>query len=248
MHKIFFVVLTFSTLAFLACSSDDNYKSRPDIRKLVVEAITGDSNANVQLQGLIDTSHIGKTDFNQLHVDSLFANRKYYYSVLLEYFDPALNLFAIYDENLKFYLLDRSLNGYLNSQWVELDNRQFVFVQEKFLTKDVLNIDRFSIYELVDTTARLVYRSISKFAHDKDTANQTIEKISADFIVTKISLRAHSNVTNQVDTFYFNQDIGKYLSKKDLFNSFVKKEIDGFEWEISKPQIPAIELKNSPPD
>ena len=248
MHKFFFTVLTVFTLVFLACSSDSNQKSRPNLRKLIIEAIAGESNANVQLQGLISTDHIGNTDFNQLQIDSLFANGKYYYSVLLEYFDPTLNLFAIYDDNLQFYLMDKSLNGYLNSEWVELDRRKFVFVQERFLTKDVLNIYRFSIYEVYDTTAGLVYRSISRFVNDKDTSTQTIEKISPDFILTKISLKTNSKVTNQVDTFYFNSDLGTYLSKKDLFNSFVKKEMDDFEWIISKPQIPATDLKKSSPD
>jgi hypothetical protein len=248
MRKILILVLSLFTLAFLACSSDSDQKPRPNLRELVIEAITGDSNANVQLQGLIDSIHIGKTDFNQLHIDSLFANRKYYYSVLLEYFDPTLNLFAIYDDNLKFYLLDRSLNGYLSSEWVDLENRNFVFVQENFLTKDVLNIDRFSVYEIIDTTASLVYRSISRFVNDKDTSTQIIKKIAPDFILTKITLKTHSKVINQVDTFYFKSDIRKYLSTKDVFNNFVKKEINDFERNVSKPQIPAIELKDNPPD
>ncbi len=245
MRIFFFTVLMLFTLAFFGCGPDSNKSARPDLRQLIVKAIGGDTNANIELKGLLSTNHIGNKDYNQLFIDSLIVNGKYYYTVLLEYFDPSLNLFAIYDNNLKFYLMDKSLNGYLSSEWAVMNDRKFVFVQERFLTKDVLNIDRLSIYEVYDTTAALVYRSISSLVKNKNTSTQTVENITTDFIVTKITVNVHSNVINQTDTFYFNSNIGKYLSKKDLFNNFVKKEVEDFQGTISKPQIPSTISKNN---
>jgi hypothetical protein len=198
------------------------------------------------LKGLIDAELISRIDFNSIRIDSGYVNKKYYYSVLLEYYDPLLNRFAIYDDQFRLYLIDKSLNGNLSAEWAEKDNRHFVFVQERFLTKDVLNIDRLSIYEVYDSTAGLVYRSISSFTNDKNTSTQTIENISSDFIATKISVNFHSSIINQTDTFYFNSDNRKYLSSINLFDDFVQQEIEDFRWIITKPQIPSIDLKNSP--
>jgi len=246
MKKLILFVLTILALTFSACGPSEEKLNSAMLRDLIAQAMDGNREANVELKGLVDTELISRKDFNSLRIDSGLVNNKYYYSVLLEYFDPLLNRFAIYDDELRLYLVDKSLNGNLSAQWTAKENRNFVFVQERFLTKDVLSIDRLSIYELYDTTAGLVYRSISRLVKDKDTSTQTIENISADFIITKISGIADSKSINQIDTFYFYASSREYLSTKDLFNNFVKQEIDDFIWINTKPQIPSNDLKNNP--
>jgi hypothetical protein len=238
MQKFLFITLAISTLVFSSCSSDDDKMNRTDLQQLIVEALSGDSQANLKLQGLVGDKHIGNTDFNNLLINSLTVNDKTYFSVLLEYFDPTLNLFAIYDDELNFYLLDKSLNGYLSSEWNEIDNRKFIFVQERFLTKDVLSLDRFSIYEVFDNSASLVYRSLSRFVKENSTSFQTVGSITQDFILSKITDVNDKALNNQVDTFYYNSDSKKYLSKFNLFNNYVKKEINEFVWVNIKPEIP----------
>jgi hypothetical protein len=245
-NKLLLIALTILAFPFPACDSNEENLRSENLRELILQALDRNQEANVKLKGLIDIELISRNDFNSIRIDSGYVNKKYYYSVLLEYSDPLLNRFAIYDNHLRLYLIDKSLNGNLSAEWAEKDNRHFVFVQEKFLTKDVLNIDRLSIYEVYDTTAGLVYRSISSFTKDKNTSTQTIENIASDFIATKISVNLHSNIINQTDTFYFNSDSKKYLSPIDLFDDFVKQEIEDFKGIITKPQIPSIDLKNSP--
>ena len=245
MNKLLLIAITILTLAFSACSTDDENLNSAKLRELVLQSLDGNYEANVKLKGFIDPEIIRRKDFNSIRIDSGYINKKYYYSVLLEYFDPLLNRFAIYDNQLRLCLIDKSLNGNLSAEWIAKENRNFVFVQEKFLTKDVLNIDRLSIYEVYDSTADLVYRSISKLVKDKMTSSQTIEKITTDFIVTKISGKSDLNVINKIDTFYFYSNSRKYLSSKNVFNNFVKQEINDFRWVITKPQIPAENFDNN---
>jgi hypothetical protein len=239
MKKLILFVLTILALTFSACSSGEEKLNSAMLRELIAQAMDGNREANVELKGLVDTELMSRKDFNSLRIDSGLVNNKYYYSVLLEYFDPLLNRFAIYDDQLRLYLIDKSLNGNLSAQWTAKENRNFVFVQERFLTKDVLSIDRLSIYEVYDTTAGLIYKSISRLVKGKNISTQTIENISVDFIITKISGIADSKSINQIDTFYFYAGSKEYLSSNNLFNNFVKQEIDDFIWINTKPQIPS---------
>lgn len=248
MRKFFFAVIALLALLFWECNSNDNQINQVELRKLIIEGLAGDKDANVRLQGLISSKHIGKSDYNQLYIDSIYIGDKHFYSVLLEYFDPSLNLFAIYDSGLNFYLLDKSLNGYLSSEWAEQGNRKFVFVQERFLTKDVLTLDRLSIYEVFDSSASRIYRALSQLIKDDKTYNQTVESITPSFILTKISAVNENENNALVDTFYFNFDKQKYESKKNTFENFVKREIREYSWIITKPEIPSNDSnKNSQP-
>jgi len=186
---------------------------------------------------LLSKKHFHKKDYNQIFVDELKTGDKTFFSVIIEYPDPRFNLFAIYDDDLNMYLVDRSLNGYLNSKWEENGAKKYVFLQEQFLTKDVLSVDRFSIYELGDDTAWLIYRAPSRFVKNNDLAYQRVETITDDFILTKITGLGTKITDIKVDTFYFNPNLKKYLSNNNLFENYVKEEINNFEYETTKPQI-----------
>ncbi|MCU0332539.1 MAG: hypothetical protein MUE93_06710 [Ignavibacteriaceae bacterium] len=241
MRKFFFTFITLSVLVFAGCSSDNEQINQTELRQLIIEATAGDTDANARLQGLLSARHIGKSDYNQLYIDSLNIGDMHYFSVLLEYFDPTLNLFAIYDGKLNFFLLDKSLNGYLSSEWIKMGDRKFVFVQERFLTKDVLSLDRLSIYEVFDSSASLIYRSLSQFSTSDDSVYQTVESITPNFITTKVGGANESEGNILVDTFYFKSESQNYLSEKNIFNNYVKQEIGDFSWIITKPEIPSKE-------
>jgi hypothetical protein len=237
MQKFLLTVLALSALLIAGCGSDNEQIEKSDLEKLITGAIDGDQDANTKLQGLLTSKHVGKDDYNQLFIDELKTNDKIYYSVILEYFDPRLNVFAIYDNNLNFYLLDKSLNGYLNSEWIEAGKRKFVFLQERFFTKDILSVDRLSIYEVKENAASLVYRSLSRFVKDNDLSYQRVESITKDYILTKINGPIDNRINNQLDTFYFKSESKKYLSNSNLFDNYVRQEVKDFIWVTSKPQI-----------
>lgn len=234
--KIFSLILTCGFM-LLNCSPDESTLNSARLKSLVISALSGDQKANLALSGLIDKKHFGKNDYNQLKIDSSYMNHKYYYSVLLEYPEPTLNLLAIYDHTLRFYLLDKSLNGNITVEWAQQETRNFCFVQERFLTKDVLSIDRLSVYQVQDTNASLIYRALSRLVKDQDTVSQAVIKISEDRIVTKISAINNLSVDGKTDTFYFNALSNRYYSSTDLFKEFVKKEIKDFRWIPIRPQL-----------
>ena len=233
--KIFSLIIL--CLILIGCSSEDNNLNSAKLQSLVLSALKGDQKANQQLSGLIDEVHFGRIDFNQLSIDSSYMNRKYYYSLLLEYPEPALNLFAIYDDSQRFYLLDKSLNGNITVEWAQKETRNYCFVQERFLTKDVLSIDRLSMYLVQDTTAGLIYRELSRVVIEKDTVSHSVVNISDKKIVTRINSKTDLNINNITDTFYFNQLSSEYLSKTELFKNFVKREVQNFRWIPIKPQL-----------
>jgi hypothetical protein len=186
---------------------------------------------------LISQNHIGKKDYNQLFIDDLKSGNDTYFSIILEYADPKFNLFAIYDDQLNLYLVDKSLNGYLNSKWIDNGSKKFLLLQEQFLTKDVLSVERLSIYEIANKTAWLVYREPSRFVKDNNLAYQRVETINDDYILTKITGTGNILGEIKVDTFYFNSSSKKYFSKKNLFGNYVDQEIKNFIWITTKPQI-----------
>lgn len=244
MRQIIIAILSILTITYSGCSSGDKEVDSTKLRTLITEAIAGDYDANESLKGLLSSKHTGKNDYNQLTIDDFKLNDKQYYSVVLEYPDPTLNLFAIYDSEFNFYLLDKSLNGNLSVEWATSGSRLFVFLQERFLTKDVLSLDRLSIYEVFDETASLIYRSLSRFAESNDISYQTVELITKTFIATKVTGLKDKAIDNQTDTFYFNSNAKKYLSKWNLFNKYVKQQIREFGWVTVKPQIQSDMLEN----
>ena len=238
-------LILLATIALTCCSSDkEKQVSSSTLRHLISKALTGDSDANVNLKGLFSYKHINKTKYNQLSIDSSQINNKKYFSVILEYPDPALNLFAIYDNKLKLHLLDKSLNGNLSDEWIQIGTRNFCFVQERFLTKDVLSLDRLSIYEMKDDSASLIYRSLSRFADGKEVSMQTVETVTPQFIVAKMTGLKDKTLDNQPDTFYFNTNSREYLSKWNLFNNYIKQQIKISGIITIKPEIPSDMLEN----
>jgi hypothetical protein len=246
MRKTISVILTIALIIFVSCNQDTGEFNKSDLEQLITDAISGDQQANLKLHGLISKKHTNKKDINQIFVDELKSGNRTYFSVILEYPDPKLNLFAIYDNELNLYLIDKSLNGYLNSKLVENDSKKYVFLQEQFLTKDVLSIDRISIYEIKDNTAWLVYRVPSRFVKNNNLFYQRVETITDNFIITKISGLGSKITDIKVDTFYFNPDLKKYLSNNNLFENYVTAEINNFDTTISKSQIiaPVVESEN----
>jgi hypothetical protein len=233
-------IISFLILAVLFCFCSDRSESSKansgQLQSLVVQALSGNSNANKSLSGLIDSDHIGKNQYNQLKIDSAIVDNKIFYSILLEYPEPILNLFAVYDEDLRFYLLDNSLNGNISVEWKPVNRKNIIFVQEKFLTKDVLALNRLSIYMLKDTIAELAFRTFTQIVKDKDTLSQSITQIIEDnLITTRISTGKEKALTNQVDTFYYNGEM--YLSKQEVFSNLVKEEIKNFRWIPIKPHL-----------
>ncbi|RLC50458.1 MAG: hypothetical protein DRI23_07050, partial [Candidatus Cloacimonadota bacterium] len=210
------------------------------LQSLIIEAVSGSIGANRLLSGLIDDDVSGRRDYNQVKIDSFYLEGRTFFSVIVEYPNPTLNLFAVYDQYLEFYLLDKSLNGNITSGWKMLKDKKLILVSEKFKSKDIIKLERLSIYFVDGLSAGLLFRSLNKFEKNGKEYFQTITSISDEYITTSIIGSSREGLTSKADTFYCNTISGDYLSPNNFFSSFVKNQIEDYEFEPVNPQLTSM--------
>jgi hypothetical protein len=207
------------------------------LQSLVREAVSGSIGANRLLSGLIDDDVSERQNFNQVKIDSFYLEGKIFFSVVVEYPNPTLNLFAVYDQYLTFYLLDKSLNGNITAKWKNLEDKHIILVSERFISKDILNLERLSIYFVDGLSAGLLFRSLNMFKMDGKEYFQTVTSISDEYIITTITGSSQDGLTSKADTFYLNTISGDYLSPNNYFSSFVRNQIKNYNFEPANPQL-----------
>ncbi len=210
------------------------------LQSLVIEAVSGSIGANRLLSGLIDDDVSGRRDYNQVKIDSFYLEGRTFFSVIVEYPNPVLNLFAVYDQYLEFYLLDKSLNGNITAKWKMLDEKKLILVSERFISKDIIKLERLSIYFVDGLSAGLLFRTLNKFEKDGKEYFQTVTFISDEYIITTIAGSSREGLTSKADTFYCNTISGDYLSPNNFFSSFVKNQIEDYEFEPVNPQLTSM--------
>jgi len=208
------------------------------IQSLVQSAIDSNAIANNNLSGLIDFNLPLNKNYNSLKVDSINLNSgEVYFFVLLEYPNPVYNRFAVYDTSLTLLLLDKSLNGNLTAESITLSGRQFIKVNEGFISKDVLVLNRLSLYEPDSSKVNLVFRTHTKLAKPDIEYFQEIKELNDNLITTKMSSSTDSPINDFEDVFNYDSTLKKYKSEKETFDLFVKKEIAEFEHDTEKSQL-----------
>jgi len=207
------------------------------LQALVLNSINGDKKANDSLSGLVDFKMDENISYNYLQVDSFYLDSIKYFSVLLEYPNPIYNRFAVYDSSANCFLIDKSLNGSLSFEVIELQDLKFIKVIEKFISKDTLSISRLSFYRKIDNSINLVYRSFAELKTLKNQFYQTVNFISQDSIKTQIQVPKKYKLNVKEDVFVFDSIEKKYRSNQSLFDSLVYREIADFNVEVQKPQI-----------
>jgi len=241
-------LLTFSlAFIFIATSCSDKTEIPESgvvdgnmLQSLIIEAVSGSIGANRLLSGLIDDDVSGRRDYNQVKIDSFYLEGRTFFSVIVEYPNPALNLFAVYDQYLEFYLLDKSLNGNITAGWKMLKDKKLILVSEIFKSKDIIKLERLSIYFVDGLSAGLLFRSLNKFEKNGKEYFQTVTSISDEYITTSIIGSSREGLTSKADTFYCNTISGDYLSPNNFFSSFVKNQIEDYEFEPVNPQLTSM--------
>ena len=207
------------------------------LQELVVNAANGNKKANDSLFGLMDLQMGENILYNSLELDSFYIDSIKYFSVLLEYPNPVYNRLAIYDSTSNCYLIDKSLNGKLSFEVMELQDLKLLKLIEKFITKDTLSLSRVSLYKKIDNSINLVYRSFAELKTLKNRFNQTINFISQDTIKTQILVPKKYKLDVKDDIFVLNHLEKAYRSNQSLFDSLVYKEIADFDFKIQKPHL-----------
>lgn len=154
----------------------------------------------------------------------------------MEYPNPVYNRFAVYDENLKSYLIDKSLNGQLSEKIINIKGKTYAQVDEGFLTKDVIQLNRISLYEISSDNVSLVFRDFTKIKLPEREYTQVINDFSGNKITTEINSSRKGYKTKEI-SFTFNIDNKMYESKENMFDALVKYLINNFNHETKNPEI-----------
>lgn len=244
--KLFIYILLL--FIFLYGCNSSGEKERADlfeIETLVQDALNGNTDANEELSILFTVKHTSAKP-NKVDIKNYFVDNRNYFYVLAEFPDPMLNIFAIYNSKLDQLLLDKSLNGNLTAEWVTIDDMNLILLQEKFLSKDVISLERISFYTIINSQAWFIFRTYTKIEKEGKLYNQTVTSVNRNFIITKIDSKEELPFKTKVDTFYFDSFNHMYKSKNDRFENFVIDEINSFNWIPIKPQIENTAIKNEP--
>jgi hypothetical protein len=240
MHKL--IILTLLSLLVFGCEKAIKERPKPSLsenslREIAVNAINGERIYNDSLSGLIDYSMPLNSNFNNLKVERFVTPaNKTFFSLLLEYPNPVYNRFAVYDSALHLILMDRSLNGRIGMKTFNVNDRQFIEIDESFLSKDVLELNRVSLYR-ADSTITLGFRTFTKFTTPTNEYYQIITEISPDRIKTNLASIKRSLISDKSEISTFDNYQKKYLSPDHTFINFIKKQIAGFKRAAEKPEI-----------
>lgn len=242
MKRLF--IISLALMIFSGCSIlNKGRKSEPEynsfsLRAIVEKAINGDTAANKKLSYLADLNLPVKASYNSFTIDSLkIKSGKKYYLVLLNYPNPVYNRFAVYDSTLRLYLLDKSLNGNIYESVIDLNGQTIVKILEDFISKDVLTVNRLSLYRIDAGSTQMIFRTFTKLAEPKIEFDQKITEISTDRIKTEITSTKSSEINDKGDVFAYDYSTGKYNSPNNLFTGFVIDRIKNFNQKVEKPEI-----------
>ncbi len=236
------LTLLFVFVFILGCERKENAVSSEKINAVVIKDLVSqalDSNAvaNNKLANLIDYSLPVTKNYNSIIADSIIADSKTYYFVLLENPNPLYNKFAVYDSLLQPLLKDESLNGNIYLEKIKSSRKDFIKIDEAYISKDTLLLNKISLYSADSFGVSLAFRTHTKFAKPEIEYFQDIVEISDTLIKTKISSSEKSPINNKEDNFIYNPSAKKYTSPQNLFDEFIKKEIESFNYKPGKEQL-----------
>lgn len=196
------------------------------LQLLVVKAMNGDVTSNNQLSGLINLSLPVNNKYNKISIDSININNDlFYYQVLIEFPNPVYNCLAVYDQNAQAKIIDRSLNGYLDFSILRINEKSFIKLTETFLSKDIFELNRLSLYSVDSVNVDLVFRTYTRLKTPDNEFTQKIIELNEERIKTEINSLDTSSMANKGDVFLFDDDFRKYLSSSDIFSGFVRNEV-----------------------
>lgn len=236
------IILIFISLIIFGCAKTNKEKVKPSLneqslKEIALNAINGKKNYNDSLSGLIDYSLPLNSEYNDIQTQKIITPLdKTFFSLLIEYPNPVYNRFAIYDSALHLILMDKSLNGNLWMRTFNAGNKQFIEINESYLSKDVLEINRVSLYT-ADSTISPGFRTYTHLTTPTNEYFQKITDITPDKITTKLTSVKRSPISDKPETFIYDSAQRKYISPVQTFDNFVRKQVSSFKNKGEKPEI-----------
>lgn len=247
MKKLIYISASVLMILFYGCQGEElpagesSYNASV-LRSMVNEAVSGKKESNAKLHDLVDLSLPGNKNYSKLLTDSVRVGNKTFLYVLLEYANPIYSRFAVYDKDLNPLLIDKSLNGNLAFEFVSHNNDSYIRIVESFLSKDIINLKRLSLYKTDTSSVRLVYRSFISMMTPEAFISQEVDTLTNDYLITEIMLTGQFSGVAPGDTFYFDKKGYRYLSSANRFDSLVRNQV---RLNTAQSTLPEITDKNS---
>jgi len=237
-----FIIIAFFILFAAGCNNTVKKTPKPQLnenklKEFAAYAINGNRNYNDTLSGLIDYSLPVNSNFNDLKIERVHTPlNKTFFTILIEYPNPAYNRFAVYDSSLNLLLLDKSLNGILRMKTLTTNSLFLIEIDESFLSKDVLGLNRVSLYK-VDSAVTLCFREFTSLISSENQYFQKISEISPERIRTDLSSKKTSFVSEKSEIFTYDNSLKKYISVDQIFFNFIKDKVNSIKRTSDHPEI-----------
>lgn len=213
-----FFIFTLLSLFVFGCSNPIKKETPPSLsettlKTIAIKAINGERIYNDSLSGLIDYSLPINSNFNDLKTIRIVTPvNKIFFALLLQYPNPAYNRFAVYDSSLYLILIDKSLNGNIDLKTIYINNQQFIETDESFLTKDIVELNRVSLYK-TDSTVTYRFRAYTKFTTSNNQYYQIITEISPNRIKANLTSTKPSIISNKSEIFTYDDNKKNILAR-----------------------------------
>ena len=242
MNKFLLSTFLLFSLLVTGCSQKPENQKSPLSKKIlentILRAINGVKTANDSLSNLIDYSLPLNSNYNQLSIDStLFNDNRVLFTILITYNNPIYNRFAVYNSNLEPELIDKSLNGNIYEEKLRINGNNFLKLTEDFLSKDIFNLTRISLYKVDSNSVNLVFRIFSKLKERRRIYTQDITEITNDRIKTKLNSTVRSKLRNKSDVFSYSTVTKRYEPSNNLFYNYIFNKISKSRVKLKLPMI-----------
>jgi hypothetical protein len=226
MKKLF--ILSLSLFSLWGCWGESDF-SQDKMKLLVLSAAEGSRTANDSLKGLFpQRSNPGMPD--GIEVDTLSISGRLFYGVTVQFKNHFNNRFALYDELLNCYLIDKSLNGTLELRVNNEHNFRYFSVEETFYSNDKTQLKRLSIFRGDTSGFGLAFRTYTSMKTADTVFTQYLYEITPEMIRTTISAPVFSGLNNFNDDYIYNENLKIYDVRKAIyFDEFVTEFVNSIK-------------------
>jgi hypothetical protein len=245
MKKI--ICISVCLLFLTGCSSEDRFTPK-DLKNVVTSAAMGNKSANDSLSGLFKMNPPpGK--IRKLSVDTVTITGRLFYGVAAEFSNPLNNRFALYDEYLNCFIIDRSLNGTLQIDALNQIDLKYFTLDETFYSNDNIELKRFSIFRGDTSGFDLAFRTFTMMKTSDTVFMHNLYEITPEMIRTNISAPIYSGINNLNDDYMYDDNLKIYYVRKAIyFDEYVKDFINSIKDTSNKFIKPTASYMNEAVD
>lgn len=219
-------------------------KISPDkLKELVSRAAQGRAGADDSLSGLFASAEVfGKPD--AIDLETMTLSGVNYFGVAVSFPSSVNNRFALYDDELNCYVIDKSVNGRLTLSVSQSSDLNYFDLNERFFSNDSIELERYSIYRGDSSGFTLAFRTFTMMRTRDTVFQHNLYEISSEMIRANITAPIFSGLNNLNDDYFYDKKLKVYYVKKSIFfDDFVTAFINSIKDTVNEFITP-ISMKN----